>query len=331
MKIAMLPLMTVGLLLILTFESRAVETDATIETRLNSAKRKYETRIGDSVKQATRELENLEVKLRRVPSQETLSLLADIGSRKQNLALNKDFAPYTSDRILLQVMQARAAYRTVLLSSRDEYLNDQSGRFDERAKELIELIDKFESEVSGLYERMASTPPIEKIGDWAIAGTELIGVAKRDEAVELYFGATDWKDIVFSVEYKIEIPSPISIVTRRLNKERWALDIGTHGGENHLDLLPFSDGVNAWGDLARRWMPNRVSNNVGQWHSLQMKHSGDRVTISFDQVEVCQSENPLIKNGRVGFYLHKGTKATFRNIEVTSANGAILWRGIKAW
>ncbi|MCA9160552.1 MAG: DUF1080 domain-containing protein [Planctomycetales bacterium] len=331
MKIAILPFLAAGLVLALAFESRAVETDATIESRLSSAKRKYDTRIGGLVKQATRELDNLEVKLRRIPSQETLDLLADIGSRKQNLVSNSDFPPYTSERILSQVMLARAAYRVVLLSSRDEYLNDQSGQFDERAKELIELIDKFESDVSGLYERMFSTPPVEKIGDWKIVGNELIGAAKRDKAAELYFGATDWKDIVFSVEYKCEIPSPIRMVTRRLNKERWAFDIGTFGGENHLDLLPFSDGVNAYHDVARRWMPNRVRNDVGQWHSLRVKHSGDTVTVSFDQEEVCQSKNPLIKIGRVGLYLHKGSQATFRNIEVTSANGAILWRGMKAW
>ncbi|MCC7337111.1 MAG: DUF1080 domain-containing protein [Pirellulaceae bacterium] len=328
MKLVMLPLMAAGLVLNLPFDSRAVETDATIESRLSSAKRKYDSRIDGLVKQATRELDNLEVKLRRIPSQETLEMLADIGSRKQNLAANIDFAPYTSERILTQVMLARTAYRIVLLSSRDEYLSDRSGRFDERAKELIELIDKFESDASGLYERMVSTPPVEKIGDWKIVGNELIGSARRDKAAELYFGATDWKDIVFSVEYKSEIPSPISMVTRRLNKERWVFDIGRDDGINHLDLLPYSDGVSAHRDLARRWMPNRVSNNVGQWHTLQVKHSGDTVTVSFDQEEVCQSKNPLIKSGRVGLYLHKGAQATFRNIEVTSANGAILWRGM---
>jgi hypothetical protein len=130
-------------------------------------------------------------------------------------------------------------------------------------------------------------------------------------------------------------PSCYVVQSRKTTKGEsstyWEFTVSGSGADDALsnqNLTPFIPGENAWAGPARRWLPRGYIVQLQKPFDVEIRLTGLEITIVIDGTELTRSQYDRVPKGRVGFATNQYGSARFSDIEVTSPEGYLLWKGL---
>ena len=179
--------------------------------------------------------------------------------------------------------------------------------------------------------------PVTNRGNWRIENDELVVEGIPDETQRLVFGDPSWKDYDLKVETVIDrgdgphesAPHGIEFLNTDEpdHEKHWTLDFGGWGRKN-VDLRARIADENEWVPPSRRWMSDQLHGELGKWHSVEIRVRHDKVTVLIDGKTMTTSQHPGLTHGRIGVQATNRGSCRWRNFEVRSVDGTVLWTGL---
>lgn len=164
-------------------------------------------------------------------------------------------------------------------------------------------------------------------GKWWLEGEELVtqSVAPRNL---MTFGDVDWKDYDLKVEASCDkIGVSYNLFLRWFEEENfWLLQFGNYGAKN-MDLVAYVPGEYGWRMPTRRYMPNSLHGEAKVWHHIEVKVRGINIIVLVDGQVMTTSSHPKLHHGCVGLHTFSEGNARWRNLEVRTPDGKLLWKG----
>ena len=171
----------------------------------------------------------------------------------------------------------------------------------------------------------------EGLSVWSKTGNELrLAGPTRRKAEDLYFGDPEWKDYDFTADILIEKQGEVGfwVSSSRQDRDRWKFDFCAFGGKDNTDLLACVEGLYPWKDPSRRFKRNKLDLQFNKWYSVKFIVRGPQVQVLVDGRFVCKSEYQSLNGGRCGLHSYGRPVAHFRNLQVKSTDGRVLWDGV---
>lgn len=190
---------------------------------------------------------------------------------------------------------------------------------------------------SELRQRMEAMPAPFVSGTWTVVEDALMTEGIHKQSQLLVFGDPSWTDFDLKVEVIEDVKgesgdkpmsNSILFLADESGQNRWCLDIGAFSDSMHFDLLPFVEGEDAWKSPARRFMPNRLHGRTATWYAVEVQVRQSKVTVIVDGEAVATAEHPSLIRGRVGIGSYHVGRARWRNFEVRTPDGELLWQGL---
>ncbi len=164
-------------------------------------------------------------------------------------------------------------------------------------------------------------------GKWWFEGDELVteSVAPRNL---ITFGDVDWTDYDLKVEASCDaIGVSYNLFLRWFKDDYfWLLQFGNYGAKN-MDLVAYVPGEFGWRMPTRRYMPNSLHGEAKVWHNIEVKVRGDNIIVIVDGIVMTTSSHPKLSHGCVGMHTFSPGNARWRNLEVRTPDGKLMWKG----
>lgn len=164
-------------------------------------------------------------------------------------------------------------------------------------------------------------------GKWWLEGEELVtqSVAPRNF---IAFGDPQWTDYDLKVEASCDkIGVSYNLFLRWFEEENfWLLQFGNYGAKN-MDLVAYVPGEYGWRMPTRRYMPNSLHGEAKVWHHIEVKVRGINIIVLVDGQVMTTSSHSKLHHGCVGFHTFSEGNARWRNLEVRTPEGKLLWNG----
>ncbi len=164
-------------------------------------------------------------------------------------------------------------------------------------------------------------------GKWWFEGDELVteSVAPRNL---ITFGDVNWKDYDLKVEASCgAIGVSYNLFLRWFENDYfWLLQFGNYGAKN-MDLVAYVPGEFGWRMPSRRYMPGALHGEAKVWHNIEVKVRGDNIIVIVDGLVMTTSSHPKLSHGCVGMHTFSPGNASWRNLEVRTPDGKLMWKG----
>ena len=179
-----------------------------------------------------------------------------------------------------------------------------------------------------LQAKMDAMPSPYIEGNWRVEDDELITEPVGDNTWQiLTFGDPNWTDYNLKVESCCNRPGlTYSIVSRFTDKANfWHLSLGAFGQRN-VDLVGAVDGQ-GHGHVSRRFLENGVHGKPDMWQAIEIQTRGEKIDVIIDGKPLTSSSRDRLDKGCVGLHTFSGGLVRWRNLEVRSPDGTLLWKG----
>ncbi|MBS0205132.1 MAG: protein kinase [Planctomycetes bacterium] len=183
---------------------------------------------------------------------------------------------------------------------------------------------------SALRSRMARMPAPHLEGAWNLEGSELMTIGKPNEPQVFVFGDPSWTDYDLTMEVvsdKDGMEHSILFQSDHEARNFWKLDLGAFGDARNFDLLPFLANAAPWQSPARRFLAARLHGQYGTWYRAKIEVRGPSIRVFVDDRLVAMTSEDQLSRGRVGVRSWNAGQARWRNCEVRSPDGVLLWKG----
>lgn len=163
-------------------------------------------------------------------------------------------------------------------------------------------------------------------GRWSVnSGAELLQSDPKVSGARVLFGDVTWSDYEFSLEAKKTAGSEGFLVIFRASDPLhfyWA-NIGGWGNREHGLEKAYQSSQSPVSSKTRG------SIKTGDWYKIQVRANGARCMVWLNGEKIVDHTDRRFPNekGRVGVGTWD-TAAVFRNVEIRSLDGNLLWRGL---
>jgi alpha-N-arabinofuranosidase len=172
----------------------------------------------------------------------------------------------------------------------------------------------------GLWGELTWNRSFESCTSRWVKGEESVAQKAFSEGVPLLFGESDWKDYEITLQArKISGLEGFLIIFRHQSPDEFYwLNLGGYQNIKHVV------------ERSRRIVSPEIERKIetGRWYNIRLRCEGSHIQVWLDEEKVFDfSDDNAILQGRVGVATWL-TRAEFRNIQVTSLQGEVLYEGL---
>lgn len=173
---------------------------------------------------------------------------------------------------------------------------------------------------------LSNRKPTEIIGEavWRVDGEELVATNVPTKRAYLFFGSKDWTDYDFTFETKTESGRTGTLALFRADGEQnhYGLSLGSFLSGKH-SLSRVSKGLVVYD------VPHVATKyNLNQWYKVKIEVRGDKIRCHIDDEQVFDYKNDAFTRGQVALGTTSDSRARWKNIQVATPGGKLLWDGL---